>query len=324
MPACQIEDYQDDAAAREELTGWLSTADPQGLDARVWRGRLAHWWDENPFSPLCPARGWVLRQEGRLVGFMALIPVCYAVQGRPEPAYMVSTWRIDAPHRNASLPMFMKLRRLGEQHLVVDTTPTPEVQQLMRRGGWTACREVRKHFLAHGWAGRALYGGCLPQLAAGLRVTRDAGQVRRVAASCRSGEGIEKWVTPESLRWFAASPMRRHEFVGVVDGDGCLTSHMMLTPTRVRGVPAWLAVDHFTTRPGAEELHALVGAVVRGAAPGGARWLLSLASFPGDDTWENLRPLHARDEHLCHHFLVPKALSHLKKHSVLAEGDWGL
>ncbi|MGV3662324.1 MAG: hypothetical protein ACO1TE_19215 [Prosthecobacter sp.] len=324
MPACQIEDYQDNEAAREELISWLVATDTHGLDGNIWRRRMAHWWDENPFSALCPERGWLLRQEGRLVGFLGLIPVCYAVHGKPTPAYMASTWRVDEPHRNASLPMFMRLRRLGAQHLVVDSTPTPDVQQLMRRCGWVACCEVRKHFLELGWAGRLLHGGCVPSLSPGLRLIRDPAEVRAVAQGGRAADGLGKWVTPESVRWFTSSPMRRHVFVGVVDAESCLTSHLVCTPTRVQGVPAWLAVDHFTARTSNAELHALVGALVGGGVLPGGRLLLSVAAFPEDSTWDGLRCLHSRPEQVCHYFLLPEGLRGLRQHTVLAEGDWGL
>lgn len=324
MPACQIDDYQDDERARAELISWLVTTDTHGLDENVWRRRLAHWWDENPFSPLCPRRGWRLRNEGRLVGFMGLIPVCYAVEGKSTAAYMASTWRVDEAHRNASLPMFMRLRKLGARHLVVDSTPTPEVQELMRRCGWTACCAVRKHFLAVGWPGKVLHGSRLPSLPAELRLISDPGNVKSVARGCGSPDGVEKWVTPESVRWFVDSPMREHVFVGVVDAEGCLSSHLVLTPTRVKSVPAWLAVDHFTTRPTHDELHGLVGALVRGGVLPGGRALLSLGAFPGDAAWDGLPCLYSRDEQVCHYFLMPKPLEGQRKLTVLAEGDWGL
>jgi len=324
MPACQIEDYQDTAQARAELISWLVATDAHGLSAEVWRGRLAHWWDQNPFAETCAERGWMLRHEGRLVGFMALIPACYAVIGRAMPAYMASTWRVEERHRNASLPMFMKLRRLGARHLIVDSTPTPQVQEIMRRNGWTGCCEIERRFVAIGLLGGLLHRGTWPRLGPERRVTQDLAEVRSLAASCQSATGVGKWITLEYLRWFAASPMREHGFVGVVDAVGCLSTYLFVTPVKVRGVPAWMALDHFTIQPGNEELHALVGEIVRGGVLPGRRLLLSLAAFPGDASWEGTRVLHCRTEQLCHYFLIPKEMKAMAKHTVLAEGDWGL
>lgn len=324
MPVCQIDDYQDSHEARTELIAWLVNTDAHGLTPEVWARRLEHWWDENPFAQACPARGWVLRYEGAVVGFMGLIPASYVVDGQSCAAYMASTWRVDERHRNASLPMFMKLKRLGMQHLLVDTTPTPEVQLLMQRSGWTACREVRKHFLALGRPGQLLHGRRLPRLAPELRVTCDLRQVTSMAAGETRGRGIEKWVTLEYLRWFVASPMREHVFVGVLDPAGSLSSYLVLTPTHVRGVPAWMAVDHWTCRETPDELHGLVARLLHADLLPSWRLLLSLAAFPGDESWRGMPTLHERTEDLCHYFLLPEALKQRPKRTVLAEGDWGL
>lgn len=325
MPACQIEDYQDSPEARRELSAWLAETDAKMLTEAVWQKRLAHWWDENPFAAACAERGWMLRHEGRLVGFMGLIPAHYAVAGRAVAAYMASTWRVNEPHRNASLPMFMKLRRLGGQHLIVDSTPTPQVQEIMRRSHWTACCEIERRFVVMGLAGKlSLAGTAWPQLGAGLRVTRELGDVWSLARSFQSATETGKWITLEYLRWFAASPMREHRFVGVVDEAGLLSSYLFVTPTTVRGVSAWMVLDQFTTRGGNEELHALVGEIVRGGVLPGFRPLLTLAAFPGDASWEGTRVLHRRTEHLCHYFLMPEEMKGLAKRTVLAEGDWGL
>jgi hypothetical protein len=135
MPACQIEDYSDNAASRDELIPWLIASDPEPLSEAMWQRRLAHWWDENPFASLAPSRGWVLRHEGRIAGFMALIPAGYAAGGKLNAAYIASTWRVDKDHRNASLPMLMKLRRLAASALMADTTPTPDVQLMLQKSG---------------------------------------------------------------------------------------------------------------------------------------------------------------------------------------------
>ncbi|HEY1051722.1 MAG TPA: hypothetical protein VGE39_18250 [Prosthecobacter sp.] len=326
MPACQIEDYHDTPQARAELVSWLvATGTGAGaLSGGVWHERLSHWWDKNPFAEQCVERGWTLRHEGRMVGFMALIPACYAVRGQATPAFMASTWRVDEPHRNASLPMFMKMRGVGRRHLIVDTTPTPQVQEIMRKCGWRSCLFIQRCFVALGLLGRLVHGNAWPPLRPGCRVTTDLGEVRSLAACCQSAAGVEKWITLDYLRWFAASPMREHVFVGVVNEAGCLSTYMYVTPARVRGVPAWMELDHFTSHPGNEELHALVGAIVHGGVLPGGRLLLSLAAFPDDATWTDARVLYRRAEHLCHYFLIPEELKALPKRTVLAEGDWGL
>ena len=325
MPACQIEDYQDTPQARAELIPWLVATEPSPLNAETWGKRLAHWWDQNPFASLRDERGWVLRHESRIVGFMALIPACYAVNGRPVAALIASSWRIDEAHRNASLPMLMKLRRLAADSLIADTTPTPEVQALLQRGGWTGLTDIQRRFVPLGWAAKVLPHCSWPVLPPGHRITRDPAEVQCVAASCMSATSVEKWITPEYLRWFAAALMRRHEFIGVIDSAGCLSSYLFVTPKSARGIPAWMEIDHFTTTGTYEELHALVGALVRQPGLlGSTRRILSLSSFAGDSTWDDAPAWLQRQERVCHYFAIPSALKPLSKRTVLAEGDWGL
>ena len=324
VKATQIDDFQDTAEAREELIPWLMATDQEPLTSTQWKQRLAHWWDENPFADMAPRRGWTLRHEGRIVGFMALIPTCYAIEGRATPSYIASTWRVDEPHRNRSLPMLMKLRPISATTLISDTTAIPGVQLLLKRSNWISCPNIQRHFVAMGMPGRILQRSIWPELSPGVSLTRDPRDVFSVSSPCSSSAGIEKWITPDYLRWFAAGPMRRHEFVGAIDSSGCLTSYLFLTPKRVRGIPAWMEIDHFTTHPTSKELHALVGALVREPTLLGSERLLSLAAFPGDTTWDDTPTLHRRTEYVWHFFSIPEAYRSLAKRTVMAEGDLGL
>lgn len=324
MPACQIEEYHDTPQARDELVPWLVRTDAQALTAETWRRRLSHWWDENPFSNLCTERGWLLRHEREVAGFMGLIPACYAVNGEPTPAFIASTWRVDEKHRNASLPMLMKLKRLAGSRIIADTTPTPAVKELLQRSGWSCLTDIHRRFVPLGLLSRLLASPAWPSLPSRRLVIRDPALVREIGTPSSSSTGVQKWITPDYLRWFAASPMRKHEFIGVIDDAGCLSSYLFLASKRVRGIPAWMEIDHFTTDSKNDELHALVGEIVRRPAQFGNKRLLSLASFPDDRTWEGCPALHERTEHVCHCFAIPGHLQSLAKQTVLAEGDWGL
>lgn len=323
MPACSIEAYMDSPHAREELARWLVIHAPYPLNAAEWVARLGYWWDANPFAAASSERGWVLRHEGALAGFMALIPAAYAVRGTFTPAMNASTWCVAETHRNASLPMLMKLRRLAATMPMADTTPTPDVQVMLQKSGWTPATTIQRHFVPLGLIGLP-WRGRWPRLAEGKKITRDPAEVRSIARNFQNAARIEKWVTPEYLRWFAASTMRQHEFIGVLDEAGCLSSYLFLTPSEVRGVTGWLEVDHFSTGGDFTELHALVGEIVRNRARLSGGLYLTLTSFPGDTTWDSVPALLRREARVTHHFAIPEALKALPKHSVLAEGDWGL
>ena len=322
MPNTQIEVYEDTPPVRQELAEYLVTAIDDPLSEADWQRSFEHWWDENPFADLHAARGWTLRQDGHLAGFLALIPVAYAVNGQKTPALAASTWVMDPGCRNASLPMFMKLQRLGREVIIADTTPSPEVQALMDRSGWRSEKKVtRRYFpalrgLSRGW----------PAMPGGTRIVTNMTEVRRLARPFQHGNRIEKWVTPESLRWQLASPMHGHRFLGVIDDEGVLTSYVVLVDKPLRGIPAWLAMEAWTARETHEELHAMIGAWLKGRVKTGLPWkpLLSANAFSPDPTWVDTPALHARPLAVCHYFKVPEGLATLPKHTVMAEGDLAL
>lgn len=302
----QLEPYADSPQAREELVEWLVATEGSQVTLDWWQARLRHWWDDNPWSALVTERGWLLRTRGKIVGFQGLIPAAYAVDGQQCAACISSTWRVDLEHRNQSVAMLMQLRRMGAGRLLVDSTPTQEVQTLLKKTGWTAEKDVTQLIVVP-----RLLGG--HRLEKGKRVVTSLDEVRALKAPFASAQGVEKWITPEYLRWYARSVTRQHIFAGVVDAAGCLSSYVFLTPS---GFGSWMEVDHFSCGSDAE-LGALVAAL-RG------RFWVKLHAFPGDNSWQGIKAISQRSIHVCHHFLMPGAMRSLPKRTVLAEGDWGL
>ena len=141
----------------------------------------------------------------------------------------------------------------------------------------------------------------------------DLAEVKCVHSPFASSSGIERWITPEYLRWYARSVTREHVFAGVIDSNGCLSSYVFITPS---SLGSWTEVDHFSTT-GREELYALIAAL-RG------KWWMKLHAFPGDDTWNGIGATCQRAIQVCHHFILPATMQKMPRRTVLAEGDWGL
>lgn len=328
MPS-QIEPYQDCPAMRAELASFLADHLEDGPEEALWLERLAHWWDENPHAGDSPERGWVLREGRVLVGFLGLIPVRYAWQGQPVQALIATSWVVKPGCRNAALPMGMKLQRLAQSHLLLDSTPSLEVQALISRFGWVGEMRARRTLLPLGTVGRLfakLAGELWPTLPKGRRITTEVGEVRSLARSWQENGRLEKWTCPASLRWYAAARMRQHQFLGVVDEDGRLTSCLWLTRRSRCGIHLWMLLESFSTEADDAELRALAAALVRREVRllGPPAQLLSLLAFPQDPRWKDVRGL-IRDEVLvCHFHALPAALKDTPKHTVMAEGDFGL
>jgi len=328
MP-CRVEPYVDHPDAREELICFLKQQFSQDAGTPLWAQRLAHWWDANPWAAVHPQRGWVLRHETTLVGFLGIIPAGYAYEGKAIPALIATSWVVVQEHRNSALAMGAQLQKLGRSHLLLDSTPSPEVQRLISKMGWVGETQVRRRLLPMGLAGRLwakLKRQSWPQLSPGRRIVTEVTEVQRLVRPWQQNGRLEKWITPEFLRWYASAPARKHQFLGVVDAEGTLTSYLWFTPRCRQGVRLWMLLEAFSTETDDAELISLVGALVRREVnlPGSKAWLISLLSFPHDSRWAELPALIQDEAQVCHFHSLPPELKGVPKHTVMAEGDFGL
>lgn len=325
MPKLELASYPDRPEDRRQVMEFLKQhlAGPVATD---WERRMRFWWDENPAAASIPERGRWVHADGRLVGFGGSIPALHAWQGRPVPALYATTLCVDKRFPKAAALMFLKQREVGEQYLITHSTPNPRVQHALFKMGAQAQTRVTRHFLPAGTASWLSGRSWWPALPAGLRLVTNPAEVTAVARPYRREDRVEKWITPEYLRWFCESPVRAHHFVGTVDAGGVLSSCLLVTPRRVKGLRAWDVVESFTTH--AEDhagLHALIGQLIRdpGLLPGGAA-LVTAGTFPGDTVWDPTPALLRRPQQVCHFFLMPEPLRQVPKHTVMAEGDLGL
>ena len=330
MPA-QLEPFQDSSSSRAELVPFLMTQfrGEGACDTEQWLRRMAYWWDENPFANAHSCRGWVLRDAGPIVGYLGVIPTFYEdTLGKQIPALIATTWAVAKEHRNAALAMGMMLQRQSSSALLVDTTPSPEVQKLLHRWGWTSRTQIRRSLIIRGISLARLAGLINSNgltLPNGREITTDLHRVHSMD-STRSQKFLQKHVTPDYLRWYAASPMREHHFIGIVDAQGRLSSYLMLTQKFVKGLSSWTVVDWFTTQETNRELLAMVGHLIRKSPATHGKWwpFISLAAFPHEDPWAGVSYAYQREEAVNHFYSLPNEFKNHEIRSVMAEGDWGL
>ena len=264
-------------------------------------------------------------------GFLGLIPAGYAVEGQPTGALLPTTWVTDGASREAAL-LGRRLQQAGDEVLLVATTGRLDFQEHLLRAGWQMGEAGCRRFIPFGAWGKRWLKVNGAALATGRRVTGQVDDVRELRRACQSASGIEKWVTPGYLRWYAASPAREHRFAGVVDEAGTLTSYVMVARTPLLGVvDAWSVVDWFTTEAGDEELRLLLAEVVTRPGEFGlcadgwtGPWLLRLTTVNGDASLSCVRGWWSSPVRLNHMHRAPASLAGLGKRWVLAEGDLGL
>jgi hypothetical protein len=324
MPRLEISSYPDSSEARRELIDFLKGHWDAGSGSE-WERRMRHWWDENPAACDVHDRGRWVHADGRLVGFGGLIPALHAWQGRKVPALYATTLCVDAAHSNAAALMFLQQREAAYNYLIAHTTPNPRVQQALIKMGARAEQRVTRHFFAAGAASWLHGRSWWPALPPEKKLTTDPGEVTAVVRSYQDPARVEKWITPDYLRWFCCSRARKHHFVGLIDGEGILSSCLLVTAGQVKGLRSWDVIDAFTTAADNSELHALMGHLVKepGLLPDSAL-LVTARSFPGDTVWDRTPALLRREQQVCHFFLLPPDLRDAPKHTVMAEGDLGL
>ncbi|MDB6138421.1 MAG: hypothetical protein JWO94_1493 [Verrucomicrobiaceae bacterium] len=323
-----LEDIQDTPASRAEIAGFLASADGKPCPEALWLRRMEHWWSDNPAAGSHPARGWGLRHEGRIVGFMACIPALFSWQGGPMPAVFPVTWRVAAEHRSGSLPMLVKMRSLGRQVPLLDTSPNKQVQVMLDKLGFRSVHERSGHVFVLGrWLGRLCgRGRVFPRLPAGRSLVIDPAKVTAVARPFMRADRLENWTTPEFIRWRVSAPMMKLRFLGCVDAAGALTSYLILAGHEIKKQPAWLVVDWFTTGDDISEVLALLGELSRDPALiGEARRVVEAAVFePESSLWAAAPALVNLVRPASYYYLTPSGLDKCVKRCVLADGDFGM
>lgn len=296
----------------------------------IWHARLKHWWDENPAAAGPIPRGWILRHDSEIIGFLGCVPVIYSYQKVEVPTVAASSWRVLEQHRSQSLRLFMPLYKLSQEMPVLNTSPNPAVMQILQRSGFDSRSLALRHFfimcpylgpLAAMLAGK---GRGFPRLSVGMRIITDVSTAIGVLCSVIDERRLEKQIDLNYLRWQLSTPMSELQFVGCIDEDGILTSYLVLEKTWVKGLQAWLAVDWFTARANNHEILALIGAISQQPAiiPGGSAFrILALVSLDKEDFWSSVPSIYCRSTPALHYFSLPKSLGAEDKRCVLAEGD---
>lgn len=324
MPKLDLSPYPDTPTARAELVEFLTQQLPPE-NGPGWEQRLRFWWDENPAAAVNPERGRWVHSEGRLLAYGGSIPALHTWQERICQTVYATTFCVDGQFPKAAAMVFLQQREVAEQRMIIHTTPSPRVQTALLKLGARAEQTVTRHFFPAGLASRLHGRSWWPSLPADKRVVTDPAEVTAIARPYQRADRIEKWITPEYLRWFCSAPTREHHFLGLVDAAGVLSTYLLATPRLVRGLRGWDVLESFTAQEDRSELYALIGLLVKepGILPGGAV-LVTAAAFPDDLTWDPPPALLCRNQQVCHFFFFPEALREAAKHTIMAEGDLGL
>ncbi|MEO5347529.1 MAG: hypothetical protein H7834_14315 [Magnetococcus sp. YQC-9] len=126
-----------EAADCDVLAAFCADFPEERRDLLFWKQRFRFWWEENPaFSESFP-RGCLMENQGEIVGIFALFPTHIILKGQKCIAANMTCWRVLPNWRPHMLRMFAKLLALAGDRLIFNTTPTPAVEQILIRFGFT-------------------------------------------------------------------------------------------------------------------------------------------------------------------------------------------
>ncbi len=99
-----------------------------------WTARFEMWWAANPaWTPQFP-RGWVLENDGALVGFIGNIPVKFLIFGQERIAAASSSWFVDPSIRGmASLRLFNEFLKQKSASLFLFKAEDEQLMQFLSR-----------------------------------------------------------------------------------------------------------------------------------------------------------------------------------------------
>lgn len=127
-----IEPVTSDIVQREEIARFLSNfeGDTDGPD--VWRLRLTFWWEQNPFYAQGLPKGWILRKDNQIAGFLGAIATDYIYNGKTYKALNATTWRVLDTDRTQSMSLFLEFFKHKNNYILFDTTPNDTVEKVLR------------------------------------------------------------------------------------------------------------------------------------------------------------------------------------------------
>jgi len=98
-----------------------------------WLERFRYWWDDNPAYDDTWQRGFLLLDQGKIVGFVGSFPTYFKSGGCIVKAFNGTTWRVLPEYRKWSIELWTCNREVSKHYLSFNTTPTDDVIKMITR-----------------------------------------------------------------------------------------------------------------------------------------------------------------------------------------------
>lgn len=114
------------------LAHFLAAFPQETRDPEFWHDRFRLWWDHNPAFSSGFERGWVLKDKGKIVGFLGNFPSYFQWSGETILVNNATTWRVSLNYRNYSLRLLFKQMNYSRESLLFLTTPNNDVKRIVQ------------------------------------------------------------------------------------------------------------------------------------------------------------------------------------------------
>jgi hypothetical protein len=119
-------DYIEIAEFLSQYEGWSETAE-------FWLDEFHVWWDENPFLSDGMERGWILREEQKVVGFIGVTPSPFQLFGVETIVFNGTAGYVLPKYRNQSLQLFTKFISYAKDSILFNSQPSDKVVKIIRK-----------------------------------------------------------------------------------------------------------------------------------------------------------------------------------------------
>lgn len=126
-----------------DLALFLANFENEKRNQEFWLNRFHLWWDDNPSFSNGFLRGWLLRDNGKIVGFIGCIPSAFLLDGQERILHSCTTWRVLEKNRNQSMELLFKLINESKKTILFVTTPNAVTGSILPRIGFRTITENR-------------------------------------------------------------------------------------------------------------------------------------------------------------------------------------
>jgi hypothetical protein len=118
------------------LIDFLVNFENEKRGPEFWRKRLNFWWDHNPAFSSKIERGWIIKDNQKIVGFLGIIPTEFQLSSKKILAFNSTTWRVLPKYRNRSLHLLIKQVEAAKKSILFNTTPNEVVAKILESMGF--------------------------------------------------------------------------------------------------------------------------------------------------------------------------------------------